>query len=345
MKRVVHFGLVAMLATQALVIGRTQDVGKILADVRAALGGEAKLADVRTLTVEGRSTRPAPDGTSRASNFDMAFELPGKFSKKDVLANMNGMEISRTAGFNGDGLVEIMDTPPQMGGMVFIRPAAGGSPTGAEPTPEELATRRQAMLSSNKKDFARLTLGMFATSFPAYPLEFSYGGVAQAPEGQAHVIDVKGADNFVAKLFVDTRTHLPLMLSWMDKEPLQMTMTGGPGVPMQVMQGGGGHGGGMTQTMTRGGPGGASMGRGGTPMTPEEAAKARAEMDERMREAQANRRTVEFRMFYADYKMFDGVRLPSRIQRMVDGNPTEELEFERVKVNGRVDPKKFEIVK
>jgi hypothetical protein len=50
-------------------------------------------------------------------------------------------------------------------------------------------------------------------------------------------------------------------------------------------------------------------------------------------------------MFYSDYKAFDGVKLPTRIQRMVDGNPTEEIEFEKVRVNGRVDQKKFEVVK
>ena len=55
---------------------------------------------------------------------------------------------------------------------------------------------------------------MFATSFSSYPLTFASGGVAEAPEGKADVVDVKGADNFSARLFIDSQTHLPLMISW-----------------------------------------------------------------------------------------------------------------------------------
>src|SRR5204862_4012393 len=65
-----------------------------------------------------------------------------------------------------------------------------------------------------KQDFARLTLGMFAASFSSYPLTFGYAVQAEAPEGKADVIDVKGDGNFAARLFTDNKTHLPLMLSW-----------------------------------------------------------------------------------------------------------------------------------
>ena len=56
------------------------------------------------------------------------------------------------------------------------------------------------------------------------PLEFKYAGQAEAPDGKADVLEVQGPDGFTAKLFVDGKTHLPLMLTWMDKEPLVMTM-------------------------------------------------------------------------------------------------------------------------
>src|SRR4029453_5674299 len=55
---------------------------------------------------------------------------------------------------------------------------------------------------------------MFATSFSSYPLAFGLAGQAEAPEGKADVLDVKGPGNFAARLFVDNKTHLPLMLSW-----------------------------------------------------------------------------------------------------------------------------------
>ena len=137
---------------------------------------------------------------------------------------------------------------------------------------------------------------MFGTTTPAYPVQFVYAGQAESPEGKADVLDVKGADGFTAKLFVDAKTHLPLMLSWMDKEPLRLTMGGGS----------------------------AAAGSG---------------------DADAKRKTVEYRVFYADYKSFDGMRLPTRIQRMVDGLPAEEMNFEKIKVNGKIDASKFAVAK
>jgi hypothetical protein len=188
-------------------------------------------------------------------------------------------------------------------------------------TPEQVATQRQSLLASNKRDFARLTLGMFATGPAVFPLEFAYGGEAEAPDGKAHVIDVKGPDGFVARLFVDMKTHLPLMLSWMDKEPMRMTI----------------------------GPGGAVASAHGLPgahqPTPPQVSTDAREIERTMKEAEANRRTVEYRIFYADYKAFDGVRMPTRIQRMVDGQAFEELSLEKIKVNPKLDAKKFEVTK
>ena len=84
---------------------------------------------------------------------------------------------------------------------------------------------------------------------------------------------------------------------------------------------------------------------GGRGTSPEEAARLEQEMAERMKQAEANRRTVEYRMFYADYKAIDGVKLPTRIQRMMEGLPTEEMALEKIKVNGKIDPNKFKVAK
>ena len=80
--------------------------------------------------------------------------------------------------------------------------------------------------TSVKQDFARLTLGMFARSFDGYPLTFAYVGQAEAPQGQADVLDVKGAPNFAVRLFVNVTTHLPVMISWTQPPtPAQLVIT------------------------------------------------------------------------------------------------------------------------
>ena len=57
MKRIFQFVIVTVLAAQALVLGQGPDAMKLLADVRAALGGEEKLAAVKSVAVEGRLTQ------------------------------------------------------------------------------------------------------------------------------------------------------------------------------------------------------------------------------------------------------------------------------------------------
>jgi hypothetical protein len=73
---------------------------------------------------------------------------------------------------------------------------------------------RKGRVAAVKQDFVRLTLGLFAGSFSSYPVTFSYVGQAEAPQGKADVLDVKGASNFAVRLFINSESHLPIMVSW-----------------------------------------------------------------------------------------------------------------------------------
>ena len=310
--------MLSLAAAEVLAVGQGADVARVLSEVRAALGGEDRLAAVKTLAIEGQSARPSPDGTSAVRSFEMAIELPDKFMKRDAIASMGGASITRRSGFNGADLIEEIDAPPAMGGAVhMIRMGPSGMMPGGQATPEQIDAQRAQSLASARREFARLTLGMFAASFPVHPLEFSYGGVAESPDGKADIVDVKGTDGFAARLFVDSRTRLPLMLSWMDKEPLRMTM-GGPGAGGQA----------VVSATSR-----------------EDVEKLQREVAESMKQAEASRRTVEYRIFYGDYRSFGGIKLPTRIQRMTDGEPTEELTFDEIRVNTKIDPAKFSVIK
>ena len=326
MKRVLQGTFIVLMAAEVLVVGQGADVSKVLADLRAALGGD-RMAAVKTVAIEGRSTRSGQNNTSATSDFEMAFELPDKFMKREVIANMNGMEIARRSGFNGAALIEETDAPMMHGGggMRIMAMSPGGPMVGGKLTPEQIEAQRQLSLAANRREFARLALGLFGTTSAAFPVEFTYGGQAEAPDGKADVLDVKGPDGFAARLFVDAESHLPLMLSWMDKEPLRVSIGGGPG-PGPVMGGGGG----TIQVQSRGSG------------SPEDAQRLQQEIAERMKEAEAKRRTVEYRIFYADYQAVSGVKMPARIQRMVDGFATEELALEKIKINEKIDAKKFE---
>jgi hypothetical protein len=266
-------------------------------------------------------------------------ELPDKYVARTVVANMGSMSIYRNAGFNGNGVISETEMPPNLtggGGTVIVRQSGSAAP-GQTLTPEQKAANDGRLLLAAKKDFARMTVGMFGSSYDAFPLEFSYAGEADSPDGKAHVIAVKGADAFEAKLFVDAKTSLPLMLSWSDKEPLVMSMNsrgGGPGAgvaPGQTVQMGGG------TSFTAGGS--------GQQMSPAEREKMIADSEARMKEAEANRKTVEYRIYYSNFKAVNGVLLPHTLQRSVDGKATEETTFEQIKVNPKIDKQKFNVTK
>jgi hypothetical protein len=337
--------VLAMLVASALAApAQVGDVRQVLADARAALGGDKKLDAVKTLTLTGRTVRTGQAGNTIEGDFEATLAFPDKYVRRDMVANMGNMSIYRVSGFNGDGVINEMDQPPQLsGGNIIIRMAGpGGSVMGAgQPlTPEQ----KQALLLGSKQDFTRLMLGIFANSSSAFPLTMTYGGQAESPDGKADIIEVKGEGNFAVKLFIDTNTHLPLMLSWMAKEPLVIQRTGsGPGGGQVTVSGGGG-----ASTFVGGGARGAT---GGTaqapakPVAPEEAEKLAKQFEEERKAAEAKRRTVEYRLFYADYKDVDGVMIPFRLQRSIDGRPTEETSIDKVKVNGKVDEKKFQVSK
>jgi hypothetical protein len=324
------------------------DVKTVVASIRQALGGEQTVGAVKSLTATGRSTRVSNGSSSPAADFELAMELPGKYMKREVMAVIMGAEIARTSGFTDAGVLDAVDAPPGMfgggGGHMTVRTVGGPSPVapGTRMTPEQLAEEDKRKLLAAKQDFARLTLGMFATSFDSYPLQITHGGQAESPDGKADILDIKGEGGFAAKLFVDGKTHLPLLLSWMGKEPISLNS----GQPMVVPGPGGAAagGGGTTHTFVSGG-GGAATGTGGQQMTTEERDKMMKDMQDRLAQAQASARTVEYRLYYGNYKKVDGVNVPFHFQRSIDGNVVEDVTLEKVKINPKIDAKKFEVKK
>jgi hypothetical protein len=168
-------------------VPKAVDARQVLAAARDALGGEQKLAAIKTFVAVGR-TRQVHGSNLVPLEFEITCELPDKYVRKDEIPAQN-TDIS-VAGFIGDALIQF---PP-------LLPGRGGS------SGPPLAQQR---ITALKQDFARLMLGIFAASFPTYPLTFTYAARGEAPEGQADILDV-----FAARLVVQRETHLPVMLIW-----------------------------------------------------------------------------------------------------------------------------------
>jgi len=225
-----------------------QDASAIIAAVRTALGGEQKIAAVKSFTVTGR-TQQIRGNNLVPIEFEISCELPDRYVRKDEIpAQESG---PTTVGFSSEELI--------------LLPVPSSPPADAA---------RRARVASAKQDFARLTLGMFAGSFSSYPVIFAYAGQAEAPQGRADVLDVKGPANSAMRFFVLKETHLPVMVSW---------------------------------------------------------------------QTQAQGKSVENRIYFADYRDVDGLRLPFRLRRAVGAETVEETTVDRFRINPKIDPKKFDV--
>ena len=314
------------------------DAATVLAAARDALGGEKRLAAVKSFSATGR-TRQVRGDTLVPIEFEIVAELPDRYARRDEIpAQESG---PTTTGFNGDELIQLpVPEPP---------PARAGAPP---PNPAQQEAARKARLSGVKQDFVRLTLGMFAASLPSYPLTFTYAGQAEAPQGKADVLDARGPDSFTVRVFIDSVTHLPIMVSWMPPTPPARGMAPGgmgpgrgrgdaPGTPAP---------GGATPPAGTPPPGGATA----PPAAPPAAATSPAATSAGAPPAGAPPagaapkppgKPVESRIYFADYRDVDGLQLPYRLRRAVGPDTVEETTFDRFRINPKIDPRRFEVRK
>ena len=307
--------LVAALAASpsSLLLSQSPDAAQVLAAAREALGGDRKLAAVRTFVATGR-TRQLRGNNLVPIEFEIDCELPDKFIRHEDFPAQD--TDPTTEGFNADALIQIPPAPP----APAAQPAGRGGGRGGGPP----------RVVTVKQDFARLTLGMFAASFSGYPLAFKYAAQAEAPEGKADVLDVSGPANFAARFVVQRETHRPVMLMW--QIPAANVVLRIPGQPAAGPL-----------------PPGAVVVD--APAPPASAA-SQADRDQYAatianlrRQALAQAKPIEHRIYYADFRNVDGLKLPFRIRHAVGGETIEETTFDQFKINAKIDPRVFEAAK
>lgn len=352
MRHVGHVVIILLLVGGAFAIAQTPsgptpgakpDASVILAAAREALGGEKRLAAVRTFVATGR-TRQVQGDNLVPIEFEINCELPDKYARRDEIpARESG---PTTLGFNGDRLIQVPEPPTP--------PARPGGPP--PPTAAQLEAGRTARAVGIKQDFARLALGMFAAGFSAYPLTFTYAGEAEAPQGRADALDVKGPVNLTMRLFVYKDSHLPVMVSW-------QAAAGGPGRGGPPGRGPGAPPAGPGQAPARGAePGrGADAARGSEPARGADPARGTEPRgQDAARGPEPGRAAgpgpgpgpgrgpgaqVENRIYFADYRDVDGVKFPFRIRRAVGPDTIEETIFDRFRINAKIDARKFEVAR
>jgi len=254
---------------------------QLLAQARAALGGDKNMNKVQGLTCSGTYERTTGD-RQLSGEVTIDLQLPDKMLRTESVNPIGDMTIIVEQGINGEKLLRSQRTINAPPGAVIRMPAPAGGDAEAQ------------ALRNARADMTRTLLAMLLAAPASMPLEFAYGGAAESDDGKADVIEAKGPGSFAAKIFFDQRTHRPLMLQYRGVAPqmrIQTQQMQGPPDPARVRQ---------------------AEQAAGTPPAPQ---------------------VVDIALYLDDYKTVDGIQLPHRISRSVDGKPTEETTCKTIKVN------------
>lgn len=284
----------------------------ILSDARKAIGGEDKLAAIKTLEIKGIARRGATD-VNLEGDLTISVERPDKYLRKEYIILGNAaMDI--VEGLNG---TQAWQEQKFSGNMNFGNDDGGGNRRGggfpnqqqqqanaAATDPAAKAAQEQTELIGRQTEVARVILAILLTA----DRPVRYVGQAASPSATAEVIEMDVPDGNPVRILIDTKTSMPLMLTW----------TGVPQDPIAQLAGRIGFRG-----RGRGGRGGFFGGNRGN--QPQQGAKVVS--------ADELSKPTTLRMYLSEYKAVNGIKLPHLMVRGAGDQVTEEWEIKSYKIN------------
>ena len=288
----------------------------ILSEVRKALGGEDKLATIKTLEIKGIARRGATD-VNLEGDLTISMERPDKYLRKesiilgnagiDIVEGLNGTQSWEEQKFSGNMNFGSDDGGGNRGGGF----RGGGSPNPQQPAnaaptdPAAKAAQEQAQLVARQTEVARVVLAILMTT----DRPVRYIGQAASPQATAEVIEMDVPDGNPVRILIDTKTYMPLMLTWtgIAQDPIAAlaARSGFRG------RGRGGRGGFFGNTQKQ---------------TPQQAAAEAARAD-------LLSQPTSLQMFLSEYKAVNGIKLPHLIVRGARDQATEEWVIKSYKFN------------
>lgn len=293
------FALAAL--SQVTIFAQDPQATAFLAKAKNAIGGEARINAVQSLSAEikFRHAVPFPDVPEMTGELELNLLLPDKFLKAETIASPHGGSSTIIEALNGDQFW----TDLQSTGLKEVEMFQIG-------TPDE----RGGRLRELRQDFARQLLLFLLTAPASLPLEWRYVGEANTQDGRADVLEAQGAEGFAARLFLDKQTGLPLMLSYRAQH-----------APMTIAV--------VVEDEQLGNS---------TIATPAlEVATLHSE-DASAHFSAIPLQEVEMQIRLSDYREVDGLRLPHRLTRAVNGQTAESWEVAGYTINPPLQAERFE---
>lgn len=285
--------------------GSSARVQELLTQARAALGGEAQLNRIHSLSVSAKYHRPVSyvlvsykkveeKEKKLSGKMEFDFVAPDKFRRKESGETLGTWPVSFVEIVNGHDAWRDPPAPPPT--------RNGGRIVNADDVIE--AERQHAQ--SFQMEFTYYLLAWLGRTNPAFPVELSYAGETTVAGRRAEAILVRETKGFSFLLLLDKQTHLPLMIGTTFIDPLNIPV------------------------LFRFVPFSRQANR-------EIIASARREAATRKKKPQR----VEMRILLSDYREVSGILLPHHLTTTFNNFVYEEMEFREYKINHEIRLKKF----
>ena len=316
-----------------------QSAMSLIEQARTAIGGDAALTQIQSLSMKGTSTRTfqVEGQAERQINgeFELALMQPdGLFRIEKLSVNHDGAEAAPPGDGAGVGKRVIrIETADKV-----VAPGSG------EPVGE--AHVRQ------NDELTRYMIGLLLTAPSKANVTYDYVGDGDVDGAKADVIAVSSQGGPVMRLYLDKSSHLPLMMSHQgfDIPPMiAMHNTAGAGdgerrviirkVPGEPAAAAGDvvferhgdgpqtAGSGQVMIFKQDGQAGAGQAGNGEPQT--------------FRIALPGTKEAEIQTRFSDYRMVNGVLLPHQLTQTVNGKRTEVLTVTGYEINSPATAEKF----
>lgn len=193
----------------------------LLRKARSAMGGEDKLNGIHSLSASGYLLLPSTKQWSGGA-IEINYLLPDKFSRATT-------ESWNNVGGDSGGSFSTTTVDVLNGDVAWTDFASASGGGGHDDGDQEFRLQLQA-------DFVRYLLVWTLHSSGAVPLQFNDVGSEAVSGSNAAVIEAKGNAGLSMRIFLDTGSHLPLMLRYRAKPPLHMPPLSYKGSPAEAQK-------------------------------------------------------------------------------------------------------------
>jgi hypothetical protein len=285
---------------------------QILALARQAVGGEANIRGVQSMSVVGKATKTFDfEGAQRSEqgDWELNMQLPNKYSKTmkvSILNNGSGEKMTSTdkeviiRRGEGDKVLlrtENGDLPKD--GVVVVKKRDGEKVIVNEENTngdiKKVVVGDELRASFEKiqhNELIRTTLALLLTTPQDVAAEYIYAGEGSVDGNSCNIIDARVGDASIVRLYLDKSSNLVRMISYTEAKPMMFfKIKKDEGDTAQT---------GDTKTFTR-------------------------KLD-----APA---TAEFQVKFSDYRNVNGLLLPFKWTQTVGGNADETVEITSYEIN------------